>query len=51
MDDEITDKQETNKEWEEGEYEAFLKRFRWMQQHGEPSQSDRDRCLPYRGEH
>jgi hypothetical protein len=35
MDDEIRSKGET-KEWQDGEYEAFIERFRWMQQHGEP---------------
>ena len=49
MDDEIIHKQEA-KEWEDGEYEAFLERFRWFQRHGEPSQSDIDNGFPYRGE-
>ena len=48
MDDEITDKRET-KVWEDGEYEAFVERFRWMQQHGEPHEGW-DRSFPC-GEH
>ena len=46
MDDEITDKRET-KVWEDGEYEAFVERFRWMQQHGEPYE-DWDSSFPSR---
>ena len=49
MDDEITHTK-TTKKWEDGEYEAFLERFRWFQQHGEPSQSGIDNCFPYREE-
>jgi len=47
MDDEIT-YTKTTKKWEDGEYEAFLERFRWMQQNGEAVENPLDKSLPYR---
>jgi len=48
MDDEITYPKETTKVWEDGEYEAFVERFRLAQQHGEPCENPRDKTHPYR---
>jgi hypothetical protein len=51
MDDEIIYIPKKTKEWEDGEYEAFVEKFRWLQQHGEPADSKTDYTRPYRGEH
>jgi hypothetical protein len=52
MDDEIkyNAPQHTGK-WEDGEYEAFLQRFRWQQEHGESHEDYGDNNSFPRREH
>ena len=47
MDDEIHNKKPI-KVWEEGEYEAFIERFRLAQQTNEECWTGRDKTVPYR---
>jgi hypothetical protein len=51
MDDEIKYTQCNTGKWEDGEYEAFLERFRWQQEHGDAYEDCGDNSFPYRENH